>query len=147
MAILGVTIVGARLVTGYLFDRFFAPYVIGVLFLGVLSAAAIIALNVGRPGDLFALMLLGLAYGADASGLSYLTSRAFGELNFGRIYGLLFMAFGIGTGLSALLVATALRFNYRYEVIFSAMAVVGLLATLPLFAIRRANMPFYIAKR
>jgi OFA family oxalate/formate antiporter-like MFS transporter len=49
--------------------------------------------------------LLGFAAGAESDLIAYLTGRYFGMANYGKIYGMLYMPFGICSAVSPLLYA------------------------------------------
>lgn len=59
-------VLAGRLLTGYLIDRFFAPFVIAALFIG--TAAGCMVLLYGGPGvAIFAAALIGISLGAEAT--------------------------------------------------------------------------------
>ena len=122
---LGIAIVVSRVFVGYLIDRFVATRVAFVCFLisaggvGVLAAGA-----VDTPAFLAALAI-GLSLGAEIDMLAYLTSRYFGVDNFGKIYGILFASFLIGTSLGPYLFGLAYEAYGSYrEVLMSAVIVI-----------------------
>ncbi len=101
MQILGLSILTGRLVTGFLLDRFWAPAVCFPVL--VLPAVAVAYLAGSAPE--FALVagaafLLGFAAGAESDLIAYLASRYFGMANYGRIYGMLYMAFALASAVS-----------------------------------------------
>ena len=92
-----------RLVGGYLVDRVWAP-LIGFIFLSVpaigcwiLMGDYPVALNV------VALIMVGLAAGVEFDLMAYFVSRYFGMKSYGRIYGLIYAAFGLGSGTSPII--------------------------------------------
>jgi cyanate permease len=98
----GVMQIVARLATGWLVDRIFAPYVATV----VMACSAICLLIMAFysfHAAIFGALAIGLATGAEVDLIGYLTSRYFGMRAFGRIYGLLYGLYLIGAGLSAAL--------------------------------------------
>ena len=122
---LGIAIVVSRIFVGYLIDRFSATRVAFTCFLisacgvGVLAAGA-----VGTPAFLAALAI-GLSMGAEIDMLAYLTSRYFGVDNFGKIYGILFASFLIGTSLGPYLFGLAYEtYNSYREVLLAAVIVI-----------------------
>ena len=122
---LGIAIVVSRIFVGYLIDRFVATRVAFVCFMisaggvGVLAAGAVDA-----PAFLAALCI-GLSLGAEIDMLAYLTSRYFGVDNFGKIYGILFASFLIGTSLGPYLFGLAYETYGSYrEVLLSAVFVI-----------------------
>lgn len=101
MGIVALGIFAGRIVTGLLLDRFWAPAVtLPILTLPALgcwllmgTAPAFAPLAVGG-------FLLGFAAGAESDLIAYLAGRYFGMAHYGRIYGLLYMPFGIFSAIS-----------------------------------------------
>ncbi|WP_448580383.1 MFS transporter [Thermaurantiacus sp.] len=136
MQILGLSILAGRLVTGFLLDRFWAPLVC----LPILSLPAIAAITLAGNAPEFALVagaafLLGFAAGAEADLIAYLAARYFGMANYGRIYGTLYMAFGLASALSPALYGRVRDVTGNYAPMLLAAAglfVVGALLLLTL---------------
>lgn len=106
-SVLGVVALGilaGRLIVGLLFDRFWAP---GVAFPAMLLPAGACLLLMGTDGSLGSVMLggflLGFAAGAESDVIAFLAARYFGMAQYGRIYGALYMPFGIGSAVSPIL--------------------------------------------
>jgi len=94
---LGMALVASRVVIGYVMDRIFAPHVAITCFL--LSAVGVSLLATGAI-DLLAFVAavcIGISMGAEIDMLAFLAGRYFGVENFGRVYGVLFTSFLIGT--------------------------------------------------
>jgi MFS family permease len=101
MGSLGVAIFMGRLFTGYLFDRFYAPYVtLPILSLPALACWLLVNGDVSMAQAYIAVMLLGLAAGAEMDLIAYLAGRYFGMAHYGKIYGMLYMPFGIAAAIS-----------------------------------------------
>lgn len=100
----GLAVVVARLVVGYLFDRFHAPYVAALFLLSPVVAALL--LYAGGPVVLAALML-GLAAGAEVDMLAYFTGRYASLTNYGATYGGVLGVFCLGAGLGPMLFGKA----------------------------------------
>ena len=122
---LGIAIVVSRIFVGYLIDLFSATRVAFICFLisacgvGVLAAGA-----VDTPAFLAALAI-GLSMGAEIDMLAFLTSRYYGVANFGKIYGILFASFLIGTSLGPYAFGLAYETYGTYrEVLLSSVAVI-----------------------
>lgn len=101
MSLLGLAILAGRIATGLLLDRFWAPLVV----LPILCLPALSCMLLGGDGPTFPLaivagLLLGFASGAETDLVAYLASRYFGMSHYGRIYGSLYMAFGIASAAS-----------------------------------------------
>lgn len=99
-SLLGVAVIVGRVGIGGLLDRSNAARVAG-LFL-MLPAIACLLLAADR-GALAALLLIGLAAGAEVDLLAYLASRCFGLRHYGAIYGWLLSAFSLGGGIGPIL--------------------------------------------
>lgn len=100
----GVAVLVARLVVGYLFDRFHAPHVAALFLLSPVIAALV--LYGGGPVILAALML-GLAAGAEVDMLAYFTGRYAALANYGATYGGVLGVFCLGAGLGPMLFGKA----------------------------------------
>lgn len=101
IAVVAMGILLGRLIVGLLFDRMWAP---GVAFFSLLLPALGCFLLMGDGGSL-ALMragafLLGFAAGAESDVIAFMAARYFGVAHYGKIYGLLYMAFGIASAIS-----------------------------------------------
>lgn len=109
MSTLGMSIVAARVIIGFIIDRFFAPFVAAICFL--VSAVGVSLLAAGAVDSLafLAAIFIGFSMGAEMDMLAFLTSRYFGVENFGQVYGILFTSFLIGTSLGP--VAYGLAFD------------------------------------
>ena len=108
-AVEGVTVLLARVLVGYLMDRFFAPRVAMTFF--VLSALGLVAFATGAVDGLAfaAAILVGLSLGAEVDMVAYLAGRYFGLKSFGATFGLLFGAVLVGITLGPV------AFGYTYE--------------------------------
>jgi predicted MFS family arabinose efflux permease len=100
--LLGVAVFVSRVGVGALLDRFPPPMVAGLTLIAPVAAAAILAVcGTDRTALVAAVLLLGLAAGAEIDFLSYFTARHFGLRSYGQIYGCLFAMFSLGNGLGA----------------------------------------------
>jgi MFS family permease len=92
---MGIAVVVGRLLSGYLFDRFFAPRVVGSVM--VLCALGLAALLFGGPHlALVAAFAVGFGLGAEVDVIAMLVSRYFSMEAFGQIYGFAYGFFTIG---------------------------------------------------
>lgn len=99
-SLLGFAIIAGRLGIGALVDRFYAPAVaFGIL--AVAGAACFLLMLAGGslPLALAAVVLIGLAAGAEVDLVAYLASRYFGLRAYGEIYGWQLGFFALGAGL------------------------------------------------
>jgi MFS family permease len=98
----GLATLAGRVVTGFLVDRVFAPYVAAVFwFSPVAGFAALIAGTGLLPAA--GVFLIGLGLGSEVDMLAFLNSRYFGQRAFGQLYGYFFMSFALGGALGRFL--------------------------------------------
>lgn len=125
LAISGALGIAGRVGTGYLFDRFFAPWVSVGIF-GI-AAAASFAL-VGLPGLLIAVlatMLVFVGSGAESDFVGYLVGRYFGLRSYGVIFGAIYAVFMIGIAAGPYLMGVGFDHFGDYKIPF-AFAGLGL---------------------
>lgn len=96
MGVLGIGIFVGRLLTGALLDRFWQGFVaFPLLCLPAITAWILLGDNLTFPMAALAGFLLGFAAGAESDLIAYLAGRYFGMANYGKIYGMLYMPFGL----------------------------------------------------
>lgn len=141
--ILGVAVVAGRIVVGLLVDHYFAPRVAAASL--TLTALGMIALAVGGPSVVApAALAIGFALGAEVDLIGYLTARYFGLARYARLYGVLYAAFVLGTGLSPVLISRIQEAdgNYVRALWIDAALVLGAVVTfltLPRFVVLPAQ--------
>lgn len=125
--ILGVVAIGmliGRLGVGFLFDRFWAP---GVAFPALILPAVACWMLMGTdsvlPLVVTAAFLLGFAAGTESDVIAYLSSKYFGMAHYGRIYGMLYMPFAIGSAISPILYGMVRDRTGNYDLALSVAAV------------------------
>jgi MFS family permease len=98
----GLATLTGRVVTGFLVDRIFAPYVVAVFWFAPVAGFAAL---MGGTGLLPAagVFLIGLGLGSEVDMLAFLNSRYFGQRAFGQLYGYFFMSFALGGALGRFL--------------------------------------------
>jgi MFS family permease len=94
---LGIGLILGRMISGYLMDRFFAPYVAAIFTLMFVVGVSMLALGVGGLMVFAAAIFVGLSLGSEISETAYLVSRYFGPKAYGVIYGFMFAAFQLGS--------------------------------------------------
>jgi len=104
MGVVALGILSGRVIVGLLFDRFWAP---GVAFPVLVMPAVACALLMGTAHSLNPIFgggfMLGFAAGAESDVIAFLAAKYFGMAHYGRIYGVLYMPFGIGSAISPIL--------------------------------------------
>lgn len=135
-ASLWMALVFGRLVTGWLMDRLYAPYV-GALFL-VPAIVGVGMLSAGVTGTtaFIAAMLVGVASGAEIDVIAYSASRSFGLRYFSTIYATYFAAYSLGGGLGPSIVGYVVR-DIGYPHVLIGVAAVFLFAACLLLAYPR----------
>lgn len=128
MGILGLGILSGRIITGALLDRFWQGFVaFPLLCLPAFSAWILLGDSITFPLAALAGFLLGFAAGAESDLIAYLTGRYFGMAHYGKIYGMLYMPFGLFSAASPLLYAWVRDTQGSYDPI--------LMAAIPAFVI------------
>jgi MFS family permease len=101
--VIGLSTMVGRLVGGYLVDRIWAP-LIGFIFLSVPALGCWILMgDYPIAMNVLALIFVGLAAGVEFDLMAYFVSRYFGMKSYGRIYGLIYASFGLGSGTSPII--------------------------------------------
>lgn len=137
-ALSGMLAIIARLAAGWMFDRFFAPYVALANFALPLTAAVIMAAWPILPVALVGSVLLALGQGAESDFIGYLISRYFGLRHSGRIFGTVYGLFMVGIAIGPFLFGMAFDLLGDYRVPFT-IAGVGL----ALLCVLLLNLPRY----
>lgn len=144
MGILGIGIFVGRLITGALLDRFWQGFVaFPLLCLPAISVWILLGNEVTFPLAVMAGFLLGFAAGAESDLIAYLAGRYFGMVNYGKIYGMLYMPFGLFSAASPIVYAQVYdrtgSFDPMLEVAIGMFVVGG--ALLLLLGKYPANLP------
>ncbi|MFN7173382.1 MAG: MFS transporter [Thermaurantiacus tibetensis] len=135
----GAAVIAGRIVAGVLLDRFWAPAVAAVFLL--LPAASCLLLASGAlsspPLIALAVVLVGLAAGAEFDIVAYMVTRYFGLANYGLIYSQLMMGMLVGGGFGPPVFGRVFDQTGSYTPILLAAA--AIFATVPwlLFAMGR----------
>jgi MFS family permease len=138
-AILGFTILGGRLFTGLLLDRFPADRVTAALF--CLSAAAILALGLGGvKAALPAAVAIGLGMGAEVDLLAYLIARHFPPSAFGTAYGGIYGLLNIGAAIGPAAIGLIYDRTHGYSVPMVVAAISLIFAALLALALDRPRL-------
>ena len=120
MGILGIGIFAGRIITGALLDRFWQGIVaFPLLCLPAISCYLLLGDNIALSSAALAGFLLGFAAGAESDLVAYLTGRYFGMANYGKIYGMLYMPFGLFSALSPTIYAYIRDTTGSYDPILS----------------------------
>jgi MFS family permease len=133
--IMGLSVIGGRLIGGYLIDHFWAPGIAAV-FLAVPAVSCYLLGGAYEPNMIWmAALFIGLTAGVEVDILAFLTARYFGMKNYGALYGGQFVFFAIGSGFAPAVFGMAFdKFgNYHPVLLGSAVMFIvsaGLILTL-----------------
>jgi MFS family permease len=112
MIAVGLSTMAGRLLSGYLVDRIFAPFVAAFFFL--LPCLGIYLLDTALS-PVAGIISLGLASGTEIDMIGFLTSRYFGMKRFGQLYGYLFASFVVGSAFGPYFMGLAFERLHSYE--------------------------------
>lgn len=130
---IGIAMMIARLTTGYLIDRFFAPF-IGAILMALAAVGLVIMAFGGVDYAFFGALATGLAIGAEIDLIGFLTARYYGLRSFGRIYGVLYGFLMAGTACSPIGFAIIKQqFGSYFPALIMASIIMAMAAILFLF--------------
>jgi OFA family oxalate/formate antiporter-like MFS transporter len=142
MSVIGISMILARLMFGYLFDRM-RPQLLTTFICVMVGAAFVILASTHSPvAVLVGAMLIGIGFGAEGDAMSYMISRAFGIRDFGAIFGIMFLAFSLGGGFGPVIFAQLYAHSGSYQLPIIVAAVASGVATLLVLLIREADLPY-----
>lgn len=129
MGVVGMGLLVGRVGVGFLLDRFWGP---AVAFPVLCLPAIACYLLMGTSSDMtmisLAAFFLGFAAGAESDLIAFLAARYFGMAHFGRIYGMLYMPFGLMSAISPVVYGTVRVNAGSYDPVLlaaAAMFVIG----------------------
>lgn len=114
-SLIGVSSVLGRIAIGLMLDRFSAARV-SMAILALAMLGILLLWQYGLTYAAPAVILLGLAAGAEIDLLAYLTARHFGQKAYGAIYGWQYSVFALGYGFSPFLVGRVRDATGSYDV-------------------------------
>ena len=112
--IMGVAIIIGRIGVGHLVDRHWAPGVAAVVLSLPMFGSLLLYGNPPFWTTVLAVILIGLAAGAELDLMSFLTARYFGVLHYSKIYSLLYSGLAICGGSAPMLFAHLYDLNGSY---------------------------------
>ncbi len=96
-ALFGFALLFARVFIGFIIDHFFAPRVMQIVSVG--GALSCVLYAISPDAGILSALLLGFLLGAEFDVLAFLIKRYFGNVAYGRLYGVIFGVFYLGSGL------------------------------------------------
>ncbi len=124
----GLALIGGRLGTGWLLDRFSASRIMIVLMCGGALACLFYASGPGVPLAIVSALLVGFIVGAEFDVLSYMIPRYHGRRAFGKLYGAMFAVFQLSSAIGAAAVGQSRGAFGSYTVAMLSLAVVCIIA-------------------
>ena len=123
MGMIGFALMAGRVITGWLLDRIWAPFVcLPILLVPALACYWLMGTSSDTQTIYIAAFMLGFAAGAESDLIAYLASRYFGMANYGKIYGMLYMPFGFASAVSPVLYGRVRDVTGSYDgMLFAAM--------------------------
>jgi len=136
----GCTLIG-RVATGWLLDRFFAPYVsFGLL---AIAGAGITLLSQAHSASfgLVAAALIGLGMGGEGDITPYLLSRYFNLKSFSTLYGFTWSAYAVAGAVGPVIMGRAFDHTGSYDRLLMKLSVLTLGTALLSLALPRYHEP------
>jgi MFS family permease len=130
LAALALSSLLGRLVTGFLLDRLFAPYVATAICLLALGGMGLLWMGGGTVPALLGLFCVGFTLGAETDAMSYMMSRYFGLRSFGELVGYMFGAFSLAPAVSMPLLGWSFDATQSYGTALAGFAVGVVIAIL-----------------
>jgi len=121
-SLLGISIILGRLGVGVIIDKLWAPGVAAVVTLLPVLACVILPGDYGFALVTFAVILVGIATGAELDFLYYLTARYLGQRNYATIFSVTYAALALAAGFAPLAFAAAYDRFGNYDAAFVAAA-------------------------
>jgi MFS family permease len=138
MGIVGIGLLCGRIGVGYLLDKIWGPAVaFPVLCLPAIAAFLLMGTSSDMTIISIAAFFLGFAAGAESDLIAFLAARYFGMAHFGRIYGMLYMPFGLMSAISPVVYGTVRVNTGSYDQMLMAAAVMFVVGGAMLFALGR----------
>ena len=129
----GLAAIAGRGGIGWVLDRVYPPFVIAAMALVALAAFLIAAYGSGPASGYTLAVLLGGVVGAEVDFTAFFVRRYFGQAMFGRLYGVAFGVFLIGSGTGPVLASASFDHFGSYRpgaLLFAAGAVLVVLLAL-----------------
>jgi MFS family permease len=137
----GASLLG-RVVTGYLLDRYYGPYVSFSLLLVSATGVWMLVTATTFSGGCTAAALIGGSMGGEADITPYLIARYFGLRSFSTLYGLTWTAYAIAGGIGPMLMGLVFDATRSYSAFLGIVAALTAIA-----ATANLAMPRYETER
>lgn len=142
MTVVGLSTFVGRIFMGVLLDRFFSPWATATTWLAPFVGYLLLMQSDTGAGAIVAAALFGLGLGCEVDALAYIISRAFGLRHMGAVFGVAFIAYGIGAALGPALFGVLLQRGGNIDQYFLVAAGAIGVAALLLASLRPKHLPF-----
>lgn len=135
--LIGIAVTVGRLVSGFLLDRMRGPSVAFLMF-GLPALSCLLLTQSGSNVWLcgVAIILVGLAGGAEHDIAAYFCAKYFGRRHYGKIYGLLYTLYGVGSGIGPLVAGKTVDATGNYNLALYGGAALFALSALMIVTLR-----------
>lgn len=138
MGVVGTGLLVGRVGVGFLLDRVWGPgLAFPVLCLPALACYLLMGTGTSLPTITAAAFLLGFASGAESDLIAFFAAKYFGMAHFGRIYGMLYMPFGVFSAISPVVYGIVRDRTGTYDPMLSAAMILFLAGGALLLALGR----------
>ena len=138
----GIAALVGRGCVGWVLDRIHGPYVVAAATALILIAFMLLAFSDGIAASYAIAALTGSLLGAEGDFIPFLLRRYFGDVVFGRLYGVLFIVFVVGTGSGPIMASLSADYLGGFRpvgLLFGGVAFVVMLLTLAMPSYRESR--------
>ncbi len=133
---IGLSVIGGRVIGGWLIDRVWAPGVaFGLLSFPALSCWLLAQGTLDYRTALLCIGLIGFAAGVESDLMAFLVARYFGMRSYATIYGTLYGCYALGAGLAPLAFGAAYDQTHSYAGMLMFTGVVAIVAAAMLLSL------------
>lgn len=126
LSVLSLSSIGARLIVGFLLDRFYAP-AIGIVIFLLCGVGVYFMITSTQVGLLFlGAALIGLGLGAEGDIAAYMCSRYFPKHSYGRVLGFIYFLYAQGSAFGIFLLGQIYASTGSYQA--GALPIIALVA-------------------
>lgn len=129
----GWSVIVGRIAGGFLIDRFWAPAVaFCMLILPAISCYFLAQGNLTFAAATIAVLLVGLAAGAEQDLMAFLVARYFGLKSYGVVYGVMYSSFALGAGFAPAIMGKVFDATGSYDAILGYVGFAFVAGAIPL---------------
>ena len=135
---IGLSVIGGRVIGGWLIDRVWAPGVaFGLLSLPALSCWLLAQATLDYRTALLCIGLIGFAAGVETDLMAFLVARYFGMRSYATLYGTLYGCYAMGAGVAPLAYGAAFDRTHSYAAMLLFTSVVAVVSAAMLLSLGR----------